>query len=452
MNWDASDTRGATGDFSTALGFKTISSGLGSFAAGNQTKGNSYLSFSTGLNNIGGGDPLNWVETDPLFEIGNGISTPSNALTILKNGTITAPSLTSTLIETAGAKALITKEYADANASTGLEAIDEGNGIGWRLTGRDPLYYGNIGEFAVDLSHHMGSSTTYGATGNNSTAMGNYTIALANGSTALGQATTASGNISTAMGLGTTASGEFSTAMGSSTTASGENSTSMGFFTTASGENSTAMGFFTTALAYSSTALGRNNIGSGNPNIWVDTDPLFEIGNSVSTIPSNALTVLKNGDLILPSYAGTGAVNLSVDSNGKLIKAPRNNQKFGQYEYYDNDVSNSGYTIARKSVAFEDNTTVKGISALLLDNNSGTGGVTNTNFVSLRRTARSITGSSEEMYRITGNNTAPGNYNNQISTSLLISGANVIDNANYLYFLQIYYCTSCDFREVVILE
>lgn len=162
---------------------------------------------------------------------------------------------------------------------------------------------------------------------------------------------------------------------------------------------------------------------------------------------------IKDGELYLPDYSGSSTVNLSVDSNGKLIKAPRNNQKFGRYEYYDIDTSNHVYFIARKSVVFEDNTTVKGISALLLDNNSGTGGATNTNFVYLSRTARSsVTGFSEEIYRITGNNTATGIYNNQTSTTLKVSGANVIDNANYLYFLVILYCNDCDFRELSILE
>lgn len=36
--------------------------------------------------------------------------------------------------------------------STGLEAIDEGNGVGWRLIGRDPAHFGNVGLGAVDFS------------------------------------------------------------------------------------------------------------------------------------------------------------------------------------------------------------------------------------------------------------------------------------------------------------
>ena len=165
---------------------------------------------------------------------------------------------------------------------------------------------------------------------------------------------------------------------------------------------------------------------------------------------------ISNGELTLPEYAGTGTENISVDTNGKLIKTtaetPKNNQKYGVYDYFDVDASSPSYTLSTKSVHFQEGTILVGISALLLDNNAGTGGATNTNFVSLRRTPRSSISSSDELYRITGNNTAAGIYNTQTSTSLLVSGANVVDNANYLYFIQIYYCTDCDFREVSVLD
>jgi hypothetical protein len=42
--------------------------------------------------------------------------------------------------------------------------------------------------------------------------------------------------------------------------------------------------------------MGYNNVGGGNPDKWIETDPLFEIGNSDNAIPRNALTILKNGN------------------------------------------------------------------------------------------------------------------------------------------------------------
>ncbi len=218
-------------------------------------------------------------------------------------------------------------ETADiAENVTGLEAIDEGNGIGWRLVGQNPNNSGDIGNYALDLSTQFSSSTSTGATGTSSvaigigatasgersTAIGSYTTAtgvlssaigvLVNASggrsIALGNGTTASGDSSTAMGSGTMASGLLSTALGSGTTASGEISTALGNGTTAIGDFTTAFGWNTIASSYASMAIGRYNVGLGNNTNWIFTNPLFEIGNGTSNANrKNALTVLKNGKL-----------------------------------------------------------------------------------------------------------------------------------------------------------
>lgn len=209
---------------------------------------------------------------------------------------------------------------------TGLETIDEGNGIGWRLIGSNPENFGSIGELAVDLSISDVNSDLNGATGFASFAMGAYTeasgrystamgfrsVALedwstamgaettASGysSTAMGQRTTASGYYSTAMGLNTEASGDSSTAMGSGTTASGDWSTAMGAGTTASGASSTAMGYGTEAPSFAEMAIGRYNTTYEPTGIesWEENDRLFVLGNGTSSTNRNdAFTVLKNG-------------------------------------------------------------------------------------------------------------------------------------------------------------
>jgi hypothetical protein len=54
------------------------------------TLADSSVSTALGRYNVGGGDPLNWVDTDPLFEIGigTGLAARANALTILKSGNV----------------------------------------------------------------------------------------------------------------------------------------------------------------------------------------------------------------------------------------------------------------------------------------------------------------------------------------------------------------------------
>ncbi|MCF6182597.1 tail fiber domain-containing protein [Lutibacter sp.] len=267
------DAATASGTNATAMGNNTTASGDISTAMGFQTKAESYISTVVGRYNLGGGSATSWTTTDPLFEIGNGSSSSnlSNALTVLKNGTITAPSVTNALITTAGAKALITKEYAETNLiASGLEKITEGGNTGRRLIGQNPANYGNIGNNAVDLSYSATNLTLYGATG----------------------------NYSTAMGIKTRASGNISTSMGSNTLASGSVSTAMGLLSLASGDYSTAIGYFTTASSFASVAIGRYNIGASTDSAnWVTTDPVFEIGNGLgNTTRSNALTVYKNGN------------------------------------------------------------------------------------------------------------------------------------------------------------
>ncbi|MFD2823808.1 tail fiber domain-containing protein [Lacinutrix iliipiscaria] len=291
---------GATGDYAFASGRQVLASGryamannYGNTASGEYatafgyiTSAEAYVSMALGQRNVGGGNPTAWVQTDPLLEVGNGFgSTYSNALTILKNGTVTAPSFD--MAEITDPKALITKEYLENTAivATGLEAIDEGNGIGWRLIGRDPDNYYNIGENAVDLSrsvfnnvagasgigafavgyavnatgdYALGMGISVRASGHRSTAIGNTTTATGLSSTAMGTSTEASGDHSTAMGRSTEASGDYSTAMGNGTEASGDYSTAMGDNTVASGYVSTAMGNGTEASGYISTAMGSN--------------------------------------------------------------------------------------------------------------------------------------------------------------------------------------------------
>ncbi len=206
----------------------------------------------------------------------------------------------------------------------GLETLNEGSGNGWRLVGKDPVNYGNIGLNAVDLSHSSAISSTRGATGANATTLGFDTTASGDRSTAMGSSTTASGFRSTAMGNGSVASNVQATALGSMTVASGFSATAMGGFTEASGTYTTAMGQETQAQSNSSTAIGRYNVGGGDPSNWVETDPLFEIGNGNSDAGrSNAVTVLKNGNVGIGTTVPDGSAILEMKSTNKGVLVPR---------------------------------------------------------------------------------------------------------------------------------
>ena len=157
-----SGTNGAIGEYSFAMGTNTIASGNGSIAMGSSSS-----AYGAGSTAIGSGvyarslletvigrynsyympnDPLGWDGEDRLFSIGKGSTNvnTSDALIVLKNGTITAPSLSTALINTAGNKALITKEYADTNYLN-------------NTTNMIPIAYGSISSTGT---------TIFGGTGN----------------------------------------------------------------------------------------------------------------------------------------------------------------------------------------------------------------------------------------------------------------------------------------------
>jgi hypothetical protein len=211
------------------------------------------------------------------------------------------------------------------------------------------------------FSTSMGQGTT--ASGIWSTSMGTETTASGFASTSMGKQTIASGDSSTSMGCGTIASGIGSTSMGGRTIANNFYATSMGYLTSATGVNSTSMGFQTYAGGYSSASMGgqsaafgdfsvsmgnkdtsfgtasvtmgnenysnayaclsigqfnERNI-SGNRNLWVDVDPVFVIGNGISSVSRrNALTVLKNGNM------GLGTSTPSLSSGGAGLHLQNN--------------------------------------------------------------------------------------------------------------------------------
>lgn len=284
---------------------------------------------------VGGGtttnnfSAINWSTQDYWLEIALDITGGTNYVVI-------------------GSSQLMSVPYANYAATTGekpsgLEQITEGSNTGWRLIGRDPANYGNIGTSAVDFSTSHGTSTTNGATGNYAVAMGeratassnntiaigdavaatnNFAVAIGYGDTAsgyrsfaAGESNTASGSSSTALGYDNTASGYASMALGRGTTASGNHANAMGRFSVASGDNAIAIGTNTVAESNNSLAVGSYNVGGGNPTNWVATDPLFELGNGTGTAnKSNAITVLKNGNTTI-----NGQLTIDGDNQGAGI-------------------------------------------------------------------------------------------------------------------------------------
>ncbi len=202
------------------------------------------------------------------------------------------------------------------STAIGGSAIASGNsttsvGISTLATGIGASAFGNNTNATGQFSTAIGAGSTasgiesmaFGiltvASGGRSTSMGSGSVASGDFSLAAGYLTVASGVVSTSMGSGSVASGDYSLAAGRVTNASGDYSFSIGRNTAASGDFASAIGDTVTARSYSSMTIGRYNdsIVSSSPGIWVNTDPIFIIGNgTANNARRNAFIVAKNSE------------------------------------------------------------------------------------------------------------------------------------------------------------
>ena len=280
----------AYGAASAAFGGETFASGNRAAAFGDYTTAVPFASFVIGRLNEVSGDLTNWVDTDPLFVIGNGEydDVRNNAFTVLKNGNVGID-----------------------NSSPSVALVVEGSAI-----------FGNTKGIVANVVNDGGSSFAFGS----------KTTASGPGSVTFGSGTTASGAFSSAFGVDTTASGIWSTAFGLSTKAIQSSTAAFGVETLASGAYSAVFGEDTTAQPYASFVIGRLNEVSGDSDNWVDTDPLFVIGNGGDiTTPHNAVTVLKNGNVGIGTSNPTTLFHLKGDTKNMPLAILEDSQGHGLY-------------------------------------------------------------------------------------------------------------------------
>ncbi|MCP4481349.1 MAG: hypothetical protein GY817_00775 [bacterium] len=133
--------------------------------------------------------------------------------------------------------------------------------------------------------------------------IGLYSIGLGLGAVArgdyavsLGVYNEANGLSAIAAGYSVKADGAKAFACGGNTEANASSSFAGGNYSEANGTRSAVFGDRANAQAYASFVCGRFNLLEGSSGSWVDTDPLFVIGNGgSSSTRSNAMTVLKDG-------------------------------------------------------------------------------------------------------------------------------------------------------------
>jgi len=218
-----------------------------------------------------------------------------------------------------------------------FEKVDEGNGPGYIIRGRNATFYGNIGADAIDFSYSGTVSSIFGATGESSFAQG-YDMIVS--------------------GFGAVGFGGYLTVGGIHDFSTGINNTTAGYtnFVTGVGHNITSMG--TTVIGQASNIYSQQ-ISDYNA---TDTKPLFIIGNGtvadVTDAPtyqpydvmsrSDAFIVRMNGVATLPSV--TNAL-ITAEATGKAVvtKEYLNLQKFITYPA---DFTGTNYTITSSDMGY----------------------------------------------------------------------------------------------------
>jgi len=254
------------GDYSQAMGYKALASGTYSTAIGYQAVTDSANSYAFGNNTYTGG-----INSYALGDSAKALGENAYAIG-------------------AGASAL--GNYSFAIGSNGVLIVDE-------------------------ITYQLGAAS---AKGDFSYSIGN-SISNAKGGVAMGLGNTVNGDYSLAMGFLCSTEGEMSTAIGNHTKAVNNHSTALGVYTTALGTGSTSMGYSTVAKSYLETVIGTFNdtIYSEQTGGWVDTDPIFTIGNGIDGDNlNNAFMVLKNGNTGIGGYPGNTGGNVLAVNKGEV--------------------------------------------------------------------------------------------------------------------------------------
>ena len=180
----------------------------------------------------------------------------------------------------------------DVGISGAFREVNEGSGIGIVKTTRNPNYYAPIGNEAFDASHSGSPSSTRGASGDYSVALGESVIASGNNSFAFGKGVRAFADHDIVLGHDSEATGGHSTAIGWESTASGVVSTAIGYFANASGDNSVAIGWQVDATGSESNVFGKYNL---------TKDELFVVGNGNNSQRSDLIVGKDSGVILAPS-------------------------------------------------------------------------------------------------------------------------------------------------------
>lgn len=245
-----------------------------------------------------------------------------------------------------------------ATSSTGLEKLTEST-TGWRLIGRNPANYGNIGSEAIDFSYSGFSSTSIGARGQYSFAVGNKATASGTGSFAAGYQSNAGSTYAFALGENATALGAYSYSLGKSCVSVGQSSFTIGAYTYTMGTYSFAGGYGLSGINVKATGESAFNFqkvtGTTKDAIGAQSAILGGLNNSTSSGATKS--VVLGGENIQAAVANTVYVPNLMITESSLEFLNTGNSVFIGTGAGENDDASTNQNVFIGNLAGNDNTT-----------------------------------------------------------------------------------------------
>jgi len=228
-----------------------------------------------------------------------------------------------------------------APSATGTNAVAVGSGSNASSTGAIALGFGSVssGLYAQSFGRNATATAVYAtAIGTNTDATSSYSTALGQNSASSGsQAVTGLG----AMALGGSyASGadSFAAAIANNTSsygATGANSVAMGSLAKATNSDALALGDRANSNATASSAIGRQSSATGNSSVSIGTSSAASTSNSVAI--STSATASGNGSISVGGYSTAGGdrgVSIGVGASSSIV---------GKFAYSNGGIAFGGY-------------------------------------------------------------------------------------------------------------
>tara|TARA_R110000850_G_scaffold90138_3_gene192332 strand:- start:3030 stop:4106 length:1077 start_codon:yes stop_codon:yes gene_type:complete len=276
----------------------------------------------TGLNNFYGYNGTDWLNLGSAGGVGSYVL-PTASTTILGGVKIDGTSIT------------ISNGVISSNSEEpAIVSLDEGNGIGYTISGRDSSFYGNLGLGALDVSISDSISSTLGGTGD-------VTLTSGYANQNSGFAGLVTGWLNTSSSPGGFTGGTQNTNGGFSDFVTGTYN-----FTAQTTASSNGYKFMSGIRNVSNSGFGNGTLGCGNINNTHSgtvvgqaaetltgggnqgSTPMFVVGNGVFNFSSNVLdtTSRSNAFRVFHSGAITGdsLTNALIGSSGAQSLITRN--------------------------------------------------------------------------------------------------------------------------------